>query len=164
MTKLKNMTITDYLQHELENVLSGQPWYGEPIYDILSRITFESAYERQGHAHTIIEIVMHMVSWTEEVIDRLNEKPASLPVSGNWPHPGEPDEQKWKMWIDDLKLVNVNLLQTIRDFPQDKWDEPTIDEREGEPVTTYQDLIHGFIQHQVYHAGQIAVLLRVING
>lgn len=158
------MTINEHLQRDLENVLSGQPWYGEPIYDILSRITFESAYERAGGAHTIIEIVMHMVSWTEEVIDRLNEKPASLPISGNWPHPGDPDEQKWKMWIEDLKLVNVNLVQAIRDFPENKWFEPIIDERDNEPVTSYEQLITGFIQHQIYHAGQVAVLLSVING
>lgn len=158
------MTINEKLQQELEKVLSGQPWYGEPIYAILNKVTFESAYERAGHAHTIVEIIMHMVSWTEEVIDRLNEKPASLPVSGDWPEPGEPNQEKWKMWIDDLKLVNVNLLQTIRDFPGNKWDEAIIDERETEPVTTYKELVYGFIQHQIYHAGQIAVLLRIING
>ena len=157
-------TISTKLINELEKVLSGQPWYGSPIYNILDEVTFESAYERQGHAHTIAEIILHMVSWTEEVIDRLNEKPASLPVSGNWPHPGDPDEQKWKMWIEDLKLVNVNLVKTISDFPEDKWDEPIIDERHGEPVTTYKELVYGFIQHQIYHAGQVAILNRAIIG
>lgn len=158
------MTTSAQLQQDLENVLSGQPWYGDSIYTILDKVTFESAYERVGDAHTIVEIIMHMVSWTEEVIDRLNEKPASLPMSGNWPHPGDPDEEKWKMWIDDLKLVNVNLVKTMRDFPEDKWDEPVIYEREGERVTSYKETVLGFIQHQIYHAGQIAILLRIING
>ena len=152
------------LQQKLENALSGQPWYGEPIYTILDRVTFETAYERQGHAHTIADIVLHMFSWTEEVIDRMNEKPASLPVSGNWPHPGDPDENKWQLWLADFKLVNVNLLKTIQDFPEDKWDEPIIDERNTEPVTTYKELINGFIQHQIYHAGQIALLTRITVG
>lgn len=67
------MTTSTKLQQELENVLSGQPWYGKPIYSILDKITFESAYERQGHAHTIAEIVLHMFSWTEEVIDRMTQ-------------------------------------------------------------------------------------------
>ncbi|HWZ34938.1 MAG TPA: DinB family protein [Mucilaginibacter sp.] len=155
------MTINEKLQQELEKVLSGQPWYGDPIYDILEKVSFESAYERQGHAHTIAEIVLHMFSWTEEVIDRMNEKPASLPVSGNWPHPGDPDENKWKLWLADFKLVNVNLVKTISDFPEEKWDEPIIDERNNEPVTTYKELIYGFIQHQIYHAGQIALLVRI---
>jgi hypothetical protein len=105
-----------------------------------------------------------MFSWTEEVIDRLNEKPAGLPLSGDWPDTGAPDEQKWKMWIDDLKLVNVNLVKTIQHFPEEKWKEPIIDERGNEPVTTYEELIYGFIQHQVYHAGQIALLNRIVIG
>jgi uncharacterized damage-inducible protein DinB len=158
------MTTSEKLINELNKTLSGHPWYGSPVYNILGKVTFESAYERVGHAHTIVEIILHMLSWTEEVIDRLNEKPASLPSSGNWPHPGDPDEQKWALWIDDLKLVNVNLEKTIRDFPEEKWNEPIIDERGDQPVTTYEELIYGFIQHNIYHTGQIALLTRVIVG
>jgi uncharacterized damage-inducible protein DinB len=158
------MTTTEKLLHELEKVHRGHPWHGSPVYNILDKVTFESVYERVGHAHTIAEIILHMVSWTEEVMDRLNEKPASLPVSGNWPETGDPDEKKWVMWIEDLKLVNVNLVRTIRDFPQDKWQAPIIDERGGQPVTTNEELVYGFIQHQIYHAGQIALLSRIIIG
>lgn len=159
------MSISQNLQQELEKTFSGQPWYGTPIYDILAKLTFETAYEKPGGgAHNIAEIMLHMLSWTEEVIDRLNEKPASLPLSGNWPHPGEPDETKWKTWIDDLKLVNVNLVKTIQDFPEEHWQEPIIDERENEPATTYEELVYGFIQHQIYHAGQIALLIRILGG
>ncbi|MES2426791.1 MAG: DinB family protein [Bacteroidota bacterium] len=157
-------TTSAKLQQELEKVLSGQPWYGSPIYEILEKVTFESAFERQGHAHTIAEIILHMFSWTEEVIDRMNEKPASMPVSGNWPDPGDPDENKWQLWIADFKLVNVNLIKTIQDFPEEKWDDLIIDDRPDEPVTTYKDLLYGFIQHQVYHAGQVALLNRIIIG
>jgi uncharacterized damage-inducible protein DinB len=158
------MTTSEKLTLELTKVLSGQPWYGPSVYEILGRVTFESAYERTGHAHTIAELILHMVSWTEEVMDRLNEKPASLPVSGDWPHPGDPDENKWKMWIDDLKLVNVNLVKTIQDFPEDEWGEPMLKEIDDEPAVTYEELVYGLIQHHVYHSGQIALLVRAIIG
>jgi len=159
------MSTAEQLEQELTKVLSGQPWYGLPIYDILSQVTFETAYEKPVKGgHTIAEIILHMLSWTEEVLDRLNEKPASLPLSGNWPETDAPDEQKWQMWIDDLKLVNVNLVKTIRDFPEEKWNELIIDEREGQHPTTYKELVEGFIQHQIYHAGQIALLNRMILG
>ncbi|MDB4925454.1 DinB family protein [Mucilaginibacter sp.] len=158
------MTTAEKLLHELEKVSTGHPWYGSPVYDILGKVTFETAYERVGHAHTIAEIILHMLSWTEEVMDRLNEKPASLPLSGNWPETGDPDERKWKLWIDDLKLVNVNLVKTIQDFPEEKWGEPIIDKRGNQPVTTYEELVYGFIQHQIYHSGQIALLTRIIIG
>jgi uncharacterized damage-inducible protein DinB len=158
------MTTTEKLIHELAKVHSGHPWYGSPVYNILDKVTFESAYERVGHAHTIAEIILHMLSWTEEVMDRLNEKPASMPVSGNWPEVGDPDEQKWAMWIEDLKLVNVNLVRVIRDFPEENWGNPIIDERGDQPVTTNEELVYGFIQHQIYHIGQIALLNRIIIG
>ena len=159
------MNTAEQLEQELQKVLSGEPWYGLPIYSILDQVTFESAYEKPASsAHNIAEIVLHMFSWTEEVMDRLNEKPAGLPLSGNWPEPGAPDEQKWQLWIADLKLVNVNLVKVIREFPEDRWDEPIIDERGDEPVTTYKELIYGFIQHQIYHAGQIALLNQIIKG
>jgi uncharacterized damage-inducible protein DinB len=159
------MTISEELQKSLENVLSGDAWYGKPVYSIIEQVSFEIAYEKpQGSGHNIAEIVLHMLSWTEEVMDRLNGLPAQMPSSGDWPETGPPDEQKWQNYVNDLKLVNVNLLGTIKNFPEDEWNDLVNDTRESEPVITYKELIYGFMQHQVYHAGQIALLTRIIQG
>jgi uncharacterized damage-inducible protein DinB len=100
------------LKQELETVLYGQPWYGRSVYDIIDAVTFETAYEKpQSAPHNIAGIVLHMVSWTEEVMDRMNGMPSQIPTSGDWPNPGAPDEQKWQNYVNDLKLVNVNLLE-----------------------------------------------------
>ena len=158
------MTTVELLTEKLNKVFSGQPWYGMPIYDIIDGVTFETAFEKPANtAHNIAEILLHMMSWTEETMDRLNEKPASEPVSGDWPATGSPTEEKWQIWKDDLKLLNVNLTKAIRDLPDEKWEHPIIDERSSAPVTTHTGLIEGFIEHQVYHAGQIALLTRIIN-
>jgi uncharacterized damage-inducible protein DinB len=66
--------------------------------------------------------------------------------------------------IEDIKLANVNLIKIIRDFTENQWDEKIDDKRGDEPVSTYKELVYGFIQHQVYHAGQIALLVKIING
>lgn len=155
------MKTGEKLAKQLEEILSGEPWYGPAIYNILNRVTFESAYERPlPSAHNVAEIILHMLSWTEEVMDRLNGMAASSnPSSGDWPETGSPDEQKWQLWIDDLKLVNVNLIKIIRDFPEEQWQEHTNDTR-YEQADTYKELVEGFMQHQVYHAGQIAMLTK----
>ena len=153
------MNLSEQIKYDLEQVLSGQPWYGSAIYTILDKVNFEAAYEKPlSSAHTIAEIVLHMLSWTEEVMDRMNGMAAQLPSSGDWPDPGKPDENKWQTYISDLKLVHVNLLGVIQKFPQTQWDELINDARDNESVITYKELIYGFIQHQVYHAGQIALL------
>lgn len=161
------MSTSENLSHELQNVLSGDPWYGSPVYTILKGISFETAYEKPpGSVHNIAEIVLHMIAWTEEVMDRMNGLPSGIPTSGDWPPIGKPDEQKWQNYVEDLKLVNVNLIGIIQNFPPDQWNEPTNDERDRELGTgvTYEELINGLIQHHIYHSGQIALLKRIING
>ena len=158
------MTTSEKLIHELTKVLSERPWYGSSVYDILEPITFEAAYEKPpGSVHNIAEIVMHMVAWTEEVMDRMNGMTASIPTSGDWPETGAPNEQKWQNYVEDLKLVNVNLIGIIQNFPEEQWSEPINDERGDRPVVTYEDLILGLIQHHIYHSGQIALLNRIVN-
>ncbi|WDF77721.1 DinB family protein [Mucilaginibacter sp. AW1-7] len=161
------MTISEKLSAELQKILSGDAWYGSPVYDIVESIGFETAYEKPpGSVHNIAEIVLHMIAWTEEVMDRMNGLTAGIPTSGDWPETGAPDEQKWQNYVDDLKLVNVNLIGVIQNFPQEQWDEPIKDERNREMGTgvSYEELINGLIQHHIYHSGQIALLNRIING
>ena len=159
------MTTGEKLQLQLETVLSGQPWYGSNVYDILEGVTFETAYEKPaGSVHNIMEILLHMISWTEEVLDRLNGKEAGLPVSGDWPALGQPDEEKWKLYVDDLKLVNVNLIGLIQRFPEDQWNIAINDKRNAEPVVTNEELVIWLIQHHIYHSAQIAILKRIIIG
>ncbi|HVW15213.1 MAG TPA: DinB family protein [Mucilaginibacter sp.] len=161
------MTTSEKLQHELQNVLSGNPWYGDNVYSIIEKVSFEAAFEKpQGAAHSIAEIALHMLSWTEEVMDRLNGKDAGPPLSGDWPETGAPEEQKWQNYVNDLKLVNVNLQRVIGEFDEDKWSEPMNDKREPALGTgvSYEELVNGLIQHHIYHSGQISILNRIVNG
>ena len=156
------MTKSEQIKKRLETVLWGDPWYGNPVYTIIGHVSFEAAYEKPpGSAHNIAAIVLHMLAWTEEVMDRMNGLAAQMPSSGDWPDPGNPDEQKWQNYVNDLKLVNVNLMGVIQNFPEEKWDEPINDTRNAETELTYLEMMDGFIQHQVYHAGQIALLNRI---
>lgn len=161
------MSISVELSYQLEKVLSGDPWYGSPVYDIVDGISFETAYEKpRGSIHNIAEIVLHMIAWTEEVMDRMNGLTAGMPTSGDWPETGSPDEQKWQNYVNDLKLVNVNLVGIIQNFPPEQWSELINDERNRDLGTgvTYEELINGLIQHHIYHSAQIALLNRIING
>ncbi len=159
------MKKSEQLKQELEKVLSGNPWYGNPVYAIIDQVIFEAAFEKPDHSvHNIAGIVLHMISWTEEVIDRLNGMDAQVPSSGDWPDPGAPDEQKWQNYVSDLKLVNVNLLGIIQSYPEEQWEELVNGTIENDEGTTYEQLVAGLIQHHIYHAGQIALLNRIING
>jgi hypothetical protein len=160
------MSTSEYLNKDLTAVLSGDPWYGNNVYNIIDAVTFETAFEKPpGSIHNIAGVVLHMISWTEEVIDRLNGLTAQLPSSGDWPDPGVPDEQKWQNYVSNLKLVNVNLLGLIQNFPEEEWQLPYKDERDRELGTgvNFEELVKGLIQHHIYHSGQVALLTRILS-
>jgi uncharacterized damage-inducible protein DinB len=160
------MATSERLNAMLENTLSGSPWYGPNTYELLDDVTLEMGYELPpSSVHSIAGIILHMVSWTQEVINRLNGKLAGEPAGGDWPDPGFPDEHKWQKLIASFKLFNTNLSGTILNFPEEKWNAPTRDERgtnSGFGVT-YRELIEGVIQHHIYHSGQIALLKRLLT-
>jgi len=160
------MSTSEKLSTQLQKILAGDAWYGSPVYTIIEGISFEAAYEKpQNSVHNIAEIVLHMIAWTEEVMDRMNGLPSGVPTSDDWPPTGAPDEQKWQNYVEDLKLVNVNLIGIIQNFPQEQWNETTVDERNRELGTgvTFEELINGLIQHHIYHSGQIALLNRILG-
>lgn len=161
------MTIAEKLIASLQSVLAGDPWYGPATYNILDQVSFDAAYDTPpGSIHNIAGIMLHMLSWTYEVTERLHGKEASEPAGGDWPHPGYPDEHKWQQLLNDFKLANVTLEGVIQSFPADKWLQLTNDHRDPSLGTgvTYQALIEGLIQHHIYHSGQIALLNRIAGG
>ena len=156
------MTKSEKLKSDLERVLEGEAWYGLPVYTIIGQVGFEAAYEKPpGSVHNIAGIVLHMLAWTEELLDRLNGMSAGIPSSGDWPDPGKPDEQKWQNYVNDLKLVNVNLLGIIRNFPEEEWNDLVKGSIENDPGTTFEALVKGLIQHHIYHSGQVSILNRI---
>lgn len=156
------------LHQELENVIWGNPWYGSSVVSILEKIDPRQTFQNvSASAHNMIEILLHMLGWTEEVAQRMQGAAAAMPARGDWPDPGEQDEQKWLQALNAFKEVNKQLLKLIQDFPEGKWTE-LISTADREPSlgtgVTFEQLINGLIQHDVYHLGQIALLNKIINA
>jgi uncharacterized damage-inducible protein DinB len=159
-------SIAEKLEASLQQILAHNPWYGPATYNIVEGISFEAAYEKPpGSVHIIAGIMLHMLSWTQEVTARMSGQTAGEPAGGDWPDPGHPDEVRWKHLIADFKLANVTLAGVIQSFDNDKWDTPINDERNSETGAgvTYLALIEGLIQHHIYHSGQIALLKRLVG-
>ncbi|TSD64566.1 hypothetical protein FFF34_011690 [Inquilinus sp. KBS0705] len=161
------MTTAQNLQNKLQTILSGDAWYGPNTYSLLDQIPFEAAYEKpSGSIHSIAGILLHMLGWTIEVTDRMNGQVAKEPTGGDWPDPGQPNEDKWHSLISDYKLANTVLSGVIQNFAEDKWQQPIKDARNRELGTgvSHLVLIEGLIQHHIYHSGQIALLSRIVGS
>jgi uncharacterized damage-inducible protein DinB len=146
---------------QLEREHAGDPWHGSPLSSILAGITWEQAAAKPlPHAHSIWELVLHMTGWKNEVRHRLSGAAAGEPEHGDWPVVAQPTAERWKHARENLELAHRLLVGTVKEFPEPNLYTPTNDDRDpalGVGVT-YYELLHGIVQHDVYHAGQIAIL------
>jgi uncharacterized damage-inducible protein DinB len=149
--------IVDELQREHE----GDPWHGSPLRTLLAGVTNEvAAAHPMRNVHSIWEIVLHMTAWKNEVRRRLSGAAAAEPEEGDWPEVPAPTPDAWSAALAGLEAAHAALVAAIRQVPEATLFEPTNDPRNretGAGVSHYV-LLHGIVQHDVYHAGQIALV------
>lgn len=147
---------------ELEQVVSGDPWYGSSISKILETVDPSIAFLRIGNSHSIAEILLHMIAWTEETQSRLEGNEASQPFRGDWP---DTESYSWLELIGLFLLANEHLVHRIAQMGEPSFSEQVIDIRDPAMGTgvNNEELIRGLIQHHVYHSGQIALLTNNIT-
>jgi uncharacterized damage-inducible protein DinB len=160
-------TEIDRILDELAREHDGDPWHGSPLLHILDGVTAASASARPiPDGHSIWELLLHITAWKNEVRRRLSGAPAADPEEGDWPDAGEPSETRWHEARERLQRAHDDLRSAIRAFPEEKL-YTAINDPRSTPLGTgvsYYVLLHGIVQHDVYHAGQIAILKKGSTG
>jgi uncharacterized damage-inducible protein DinB len=151
------------LVDELQKAYNGDAWHGGNTLSLLVTGNAEKVFTHPiPNAHSIAELVLHLTSWTEEVLDRINGAAAKEPTSGDWPVPTEVSEKGWNEILNQFKFANQKLIEALSNLKSSNWSNEVKDERNpplGSGVNNLQ-LINGLIQHHAYHSGQIALLLK----
>ena len=149
------------LEEQLERTLEGEAWHGPSVLEILEGVTAaQAAAHPIAGAHSIWELVLHLCSDYSLVLRRLGGDGRQLTQSEGWPTAPEPSAENWSDSIRVLKQLNEDLRQAVRNFPRERLDEPLVAEP---PFTAYTQFI-GVTQHHLYHAGQMALLKKVLGS
>jgi uncharacterized damage-inducible protein DinB len=122
--------------------------------ELLADVTSDQANRRViPNAHTIWELVNHMRSVVLQVYRRLTDAPPTGgPEEEDFPAVTDTSEAAWKQSVDALAASHRALRDVVEGLP----DSRLIEKLEG-GATVYSNL-HGLVQHDLYHAGQIAIL------
>lgn len=146
---------------QLDREHAGDAWHGTPLNQLLADVDeVQAAWRPFEGVQTIWELVLHMTAWKTEVRRRLGGAPAGAPPEGDWPPAPAPDARGWRQAVARLDEAHRALVGAIPRLPPASLHAPTNDPRvreTGQGVTHYV-LLHGIVQHDVYHSGQIALL------
>jgi hypothetical protein len=152
-------TEVNRLEEQLRRVLEGEAWHGPSVLEVLSGL---SAAQAASHpitgAHSIWEIVLHIGSDYDLVLRRLAGDGRQPTAAEDWPACPASTEENWQRTVEELKRLNKQLRQAVLAFPVERLDELLVPEV---PYTAYTQFI-GVTQHNLYHAGQLALLKRAL--
>lgn len=149
------MKETERIADQIERGFDERAWHGPSLMALLSEVEAVDAATRPlPERHTIWEIVLHINAWRGYVIRTLNgEKLDGLPVDVNWPPIHDTSQAAWELVMEELKRAQGTLVAAVTEFDHARLDQTV----PGAPYTFYH-MLHGIVQHDLYHAGQIAIL------
>ena len=142
------------IQDQLQRAFVGGAWHGPSVLELLADVDADKAAARPiAGAHNIWELTLHIAAWEGAALRRLSGDRAELPDEEDWPPVTDTSAAAWQQTIAILKDNNQQLQEAIADLAETRFDEPVVDGMSSVYVT-----LHGAIQHDLYHAGQIAIL------
>jgi uncharacterized damage-inducible protein DinB len=147
----EGMRIADQLRRAFE----GDAWHGPALLELLEDVDAATAAAKPIHdAHNIWELVLHIAAWDGAAITRLGGRVTQLKGEKNFPRVPKPaTEAAWRKAVAAAKRTHDVLVKTVAGLS----DERLRNRCPGKKYDFYH-LLHGVAQHELYHAGQIAIL------
>ena len=149
------MSRARHLGSSLERTVTGPMWHGSALAEVLEGVTAERAAARPiPGAHTIWEIVLHIIAWAEIARARLRGESTGDPTpEQDWPPVTATDAAAWQRTLERLGACHRELAADVRGL-----DEARLDQKVGNLDYSADVLLHGIVEHGTYHGGQIALL------
>jgi uncharacterized damage-inducible protein DinB len=140
---------------QLERAYRGEAWHGPSLREVLAGVSARQAFRRSApRAHTIAELVLHLTAWIQAPAESLAgvPMPAIVPEI-DWPKPAAATARTWRLALEGLDRAHRLLIARARRL-NDRQLQRIVPGRRYD----FYFLLHGVIQHNLYHAGQIALL------
>jgi hypothetical protein len=144
----------------LQEAYDKKSWHGPNLRGSLRGVSPHLAAQRPSPgAHNIWELALHAAYWKYVVRRRLTgEKRNSFVLKGSnfFPRPIELTESAWKRDLAILHAEHQALMESVRNLSG-------VVARDIQKWKQTQHLIRGAAAHDLYHAGQIRLLRRLLR-
>lgn len=154
-SKSESVLIAD----QLRRAFYGDAWHGPALLELLKDVDAETAAATPfADVHSIWELLLHIAAWDGAGVKRLAGKTARLNDKQNFPPMPQPSEAAWREAVAAAKQTHDTLVETVAGLSEKRL-------REQVPGKKYDfyHMLHGIAQHELYHAGQIAILKKAAS-
>ena len=139
---------------QLEINFRGDAWHGPSVMRLLADVSAEQAAAKTvQNMHSIWELVLHIKVWKDAPRRRLAGEALEPIPEEVWPEVTNTSEAAWENTLKELETSHEKFAEAVSKLDVSQLHEPAT----GTDYSNYF-MIHGVIQHDLYHAGQIALL------
>jgi uncharacterized damage-inducible protein DinB len=147
------------IAEQLRRAFEGEAWHGPALLELIENVDPATAAATPlPGVHSIWELILHVAAWDGAAIRRLEGETVQLTGTANFPIVPQPSDTAWREAIAQVKLTHDTLVTMVAALP----DSRLHDQVPGKDHDFYF-MLHGVVQHELYHAGQIAILKKVQN-
>ncbi len=147
-------TESEGITEQLRRAFYGDAWHGPAVLELLSDVDAETAAARPiPNVHSIWELVLHIAVWDRVACRRLAGEKCQPTGDANFPPVTKVNAVAWRKAVAETKRAHDVFVKTVAALPDARlWDRVP-----GKRYDFYH-MLHGLAQHELYHAGQIAIL------
>jgi uncharacterized damage-inducible protein DinB len=157
MKKTERVTEGARIADQLRRAFDGSAWHGPALLELLKDVDAPRAAAKPlKDVHSIWELVLHIAAWDGAGLKRLSGKKCQLKGAKNFPPVPVPTEAAWQSAIAETKCTHDALVKTVAGLSESR----LRDQVPGKRYDFYH-MLHGIAQHELYHAGQIAILKKL---
>ena len=151
------MSETARLADQIRRAFDGDAWHGDSVLELLADVNAATAAARPiKNAHSIWELVLHIAAWDEAVRRRTGGTAVTLSDEQNFPPVKDTSEGAWRKAVEHVKHGHNELMKAVAAFPDSRLQDQV--PGKSEDYYNFYYMFSGIVQHELYHAGQIALL------
>ena len=153
---------TQYIIKSFESILSGQPWFGRAVYEILGEVNEAKAETRpNGTEHSMLDLIWHMNTWAEFVLGSLENRTVDKmkEIEANDWRTIDPKIHTWQKGVEQLKATHSKIIELLGQKVDDNFLSEIVPTRKF----NYRFMLNGLVQHNIYHLGQVAYIKKMLG-
>ncbi|WP_299664790.1 DinB family protein [uncultured Polaribacter sp.] len=160
---MKNLI--EHIIVQYQEVQNGKLWIGSTFASKLNLVNKNTVFIRPiSGLHSIAEIISHLTLWRKETILKIETGEGSKTddCEENWLPLRKLKSLGWEHIIEEYQTSLVTLIELLKSKDNDFLNEIYYD-TDFKKDYPYQFVIHGMLHHDLYHLGQIGIIIKYLK-
>ncbi|MCE7056759.1 DinB family protein [Algoriphagus sp. AGSA1] len=160
-----NRKLVEYIIQQLLELQNGKLWMGDNFQRKTDSITEQQAFTKPSLTlHSVAEIVAHLTAWSDDLILKIRDGTGKLQDNDdrNWPDNDILKKLGWneirRKYQDSISQVIVLLKEKDDSFLTEKYYD-----QDFKTEFDYSFVINGILQHNIYHLGQMGIIIKLVK-